>query len=123
MEKGKKKIKPGLTVVEMLLVILIIGILVVIAIPNFISARENAKLRACVENMKMIESAVEQYAIHYHLPGDASPPTLDELYLGGYFKRIPQCPSGGTYSIEGDINSYIIQCDVHGSLNELAGNL
>lgn len=120
MEKTRKK---GLTVVEILVVIVMIGILLVIAIPNFMAARSNSQLRACAENMKAIESAVEQYAIHNHLPGEQSAPTVEELYLAGYFRSMPQCPSNGNYKIEGNINSYVIECDIHGKLSELAGNL
>lgn len=115
--------KQGFTLLEILIVMLVISILLVIAIPNFLTARENARLRACTENMKMIETAVEQYAIHYHLAEDISPPTLQQLYSAGYFKTMPKCPSEGDYLIEGTINSYNVECTVHGKLKELAGNL
>lgn len=68
----KKRIKKGLTPIETLLTVVIIGILVVIALPNFLSTREIARLRACAENMKIIETAVEGYAIHRHLSGEQS---------------------------------------------------
>jgi prepilin-type N-terminal cleavage/methylation domain-containing protein len=113
----------GLTLIEVLLVMLIISVLLVIAFPNWITVRENARLRACAANMKKIETAVEQFAIDHKLSGDDPPPTVDQLLLDGYFKTLPTCPSGGHYTIEGNITSYEIKCDVHGKLTDLAGNL
>ena len=113
----------GLTLIEVLIVLLIISVLLVIAFPNWITVRENARLRACAANMKKIETAVEQFAIDHKLSGDDPPPNIDQLFSDGYFKTLPTCPSGGKYTIEGNITMYEIKCDVHGKLTDLAGNL
>ncbi|MBC7328738.1 prepilin-type N-terminal cleavage/methylation domain-containing protein [bacterium] len=113
----------GLTLIEVMVVILIISVLLVIAFPNWMTVRENARLRACAANMKKIETALEQYAIDHRLSGYDPLPNVDQLFLDGYFKTLPICPSGGNYTIEGNITSYEIKCDEHGKLTDLAGNL
>jgi len=87
----------GFTLVEIMIVVLIIGILLAIAIPNFIQARETSRAKACVANLKQIESAKQQYMMDKNASSFAAAvPTA--AVLGQYIKSIPSCPSAGTYS-------------------------
>lgn len=89
------------TLVEIMIVVLIIGILMSIAIPNFISARANSRKSACVANLRQIEGAKEQWAM-VAKKGATDTPTSDDL-LGtattGFLKSWPSCPVSGTYTI------------------------
>jgi len=87
----------GFTLVEIMIVVLIIGILLAIAIPNFIQARESSRAKACVANLKQIESAKQQYMMDNNTSTfTAAVPTT--AMFSKYIKSIPTCPSGGTYS-------------------------
>ena len=55
--------KSGFTLVEIMIVVLIIGILMAIAVPNFIRARESSRRSSCIANLKQIDSAKEQWAM------------------------------------------------------------
>jgi prepilin-type N-terminal cleavage/methylation domain-containing protein len=117
-----KRNRKGFTLVEMMIVVLIIGILIAIALPNFLRARENARTRACVANMKQIQAAIEQWGMETKASGDTDVPS-DLNDYANWLKTIPTCPSGGTYTISGTLNTYTISCNVHGDLINALSNL
>ena len=53
----------GFTLVEMMIVVLIIAMLLAIAIPNFLRARELSRSRACQGNLRILATAKEQWAM------------------------------------------------------------
>ena len=98
MSKLIKRSQKGFTLVEIMIVVLIIGILLAIAVPNFIRARETSRAKSCVANLKQIESAKEQWAMDTKA-GPAATPTAADLYgATKYVKTTPGCPSTGVYT-------------------------
>jgi len=79
-------------------------------------------LKRCNSNMKTLEGAVELFAMEN--PKIEKPVTAEMLTGGGYLKKAPQCPEGGSYNIECKINnntleSFKIKCGKHGNLDEM----
>jgi Tfp pilus assembly protein PilE len=83
-----------------MIVVLIIGILMAIAVPNFIKARETSRRNSCIANLKQIDGAKEQWAMdNRKATGDAC--AMSDI-AGTYMKGPatgPVCPSGGAYTV------------------------
>jgi prepilin-type N-terminal cleavage/methylation domain-containing protein len=73
------KAKSGFTLVEILIVVVILGILAAIVIPQFTSASTEAKESALVSDLQSIRSQIELYKIHHNdnLPGVANGSHID----------------------------------------------
>jgi type II secretion system protein G len=87
----------GFTLVEIMIVVLIIGILLAIAVPSFMSARERSRANACRSNLRQIQAAKEQWAMATN-QGPTATPGWDNL-VPDFIQQQPSCPSGGTYTI------------------------
>ena len=98
--KSLKKVQQkGFTLIEIMIVVLIIGILLAIAVPNFVKARDSSRAKSCVANLKQIEAAKEQWAMDNKKNGTDTPGSSDLYGANAYVKSAPACPSGGTYTI------------------------
>ena len=119
--------KAGFTLVEIMIVVLIIGILLAIAIPNFVAARESSRAKACIGNLKQIDSATQQYCMDQKLSSTnyGTGPTLATLVgTSAYIRATPNCPSSGTYSIATTITgSPLCSVGTTGATTDYAGPL
>jgi len=89
------KMKKGFTLVEIMIVVAIIGLLATMGLPSLRKARETSRKNACVNNLRVIDSAKEQEAIELNL-ADGGNSTDITLYIKG--GALPTCPAGGAYT-------------------------
>lgn len=90
--KSRKTRVEGFTLVEMMMVVALIGLLAVIAIPNWVHARTTSQSSACINNLRQIFGATQQWALDFRKAPDA-PVTPDEVLP--YLRNAVVCPAGG----------------------------
>jgi hypothetical protein len=66
-----------------------------IIVPNFVAARMQPCQNACINNLRMIDAAKEQWALERQKKAGEPVTKEDELQINAYIKGgAPKCPSG-----------------------------
>lgn len=81
------------TLVEIMIVVAIITLLGAIAIPNYVRARTTSQLNACINNLRQIDDAAQEWALENH---QAATATVSFSDIQPYLKSAIVCPSAGT---------------------------
>lgn len=82
--------KKGFTLIEMLIIVTVIGIILTIAIPNFLAALQKGKQKATMGDMKTLGVAIESYMTDNGMAPGAGAFTLVtdvEPYIRGFHSR------------------------------------
>jgi general secretion pathway protein G len=123
MKNVRRTQRSGFTLIELMVVVAIIGLLLGIAVPNFIESQKKARQKACFANQKTVAGAIVMRDLDKNLKTDKLDDQVwKELKSGGYLQDIPADPgsgkdSQGNYELTAEGN---VRCKSHGSMNEPA---
>lgn len=93
----------GFTLLEMMVVVMIIGLLASVVVPNILANKNRANQKKAVTDIVALESALDMYYMDYnHYPTQSD--GLQSLVqpstgsnMGGYIRRVPKDPWGREY--------------------------
>lgn len=98
----QRSLRRGFTLVEIMIVVGVIAIIIAIAVPAWLRARSQARMRACQENLSKIDGAIQQLALEMLLPPTAAVTPamiIDPGQKRGILYRWPIEPSGYEYTV------------------------
>src|SRR3984957_11214044 len=85
----------GFSLVEIMILVALIGLLATIAIPNFVRARLKSQQSTCITNLRMLESAKQNWSEEPRAPQPALP-VIGEIHpflTHEAQAKAPPCPA------------------------------
>ena len=126
--KMKKYKQSGFTLIEVIVVLVILGILASIVVPNVISRTDQAQIVKAQQDIRALESALQLYRVdNFAYPTTdqglealaekpSTGPEAKNWQKGGYIKKVPQDPWQNDYQYispgnQGDFDLYSLGAD------------
>ena len=118
----------GLTLIEIMVVIVILGILASLVIPKIMSRPDDARLIAARQDISSLNQALKLYRLDNQnyptteqglaalVQKPSSPPSPPNWKTGGYIDRLPKDPWGNDYQylnpgLKGEIDVFSLGAD------------
>ncbi|MDO6508832.1 type II secretion system major pseudopilin GspG [Colwellia sp. 4_MG-2023] len=107
--KHTQKKAQGFTLLEVMVVIVIIGMMLSVVVPNLMGSQDTAKLQKAVQDVTALENSLSMYKLdNYDYPSTEQglealtqqtdiEPIPRRFPDGGYVKRLPKDPWGNEY--------------------------
>ena len=83
----------GFTLVEIMIVVALVGLLAAIAVPNIVRARIQSQTQACINNLRQINDAAQQWGLENNRPASSTVAFTD---IQPYLKSAIICPTAGS---------------------------
>ncbi|RKD23888.1 hypothetical protein BEP19_05530 [Ammoniphilus oxalaticus] len=90
----------GVTLIELLAVVVILGIIAAIAAPSVMTNFDSAKTNSDAQTEAIIKDAVQRFALDNPIPEDGTIKIKVHLVDGGYLQDVPKQSSNNQYFTE-----------------------
>ncbi len=122
-EKKRKKLVMG-TLGRVALYGGVIGLLASIAVPSYGHDVKRGRLKACLANLRVLESAINMWEMDADgiiesgviVDGEHQAGPVGKLIRGDFVKKLPRCREGGVYRY--DAGTDTVTCSVHGTVED-----
>lgn len=109
MERQTLRRQRGFTLMELMVVIVILGILASLVVPNLMGNKDRADRQKAISDIAALENALDMYKLDNHryptteqgmealVEAPALSPLAENYNPGGYIRRLPVDPWGNDY--------------------------
>lgn len=109
MERQTFKTQRGFTLMELMVVIVILGVLASLVVPNLMGNKDRADRQKAVSDIVALENALDMYKLDNHryptteqglealITAPAQAPRAENYNPDGYIRRLPADPWGNDY--------------------------
>ena len=109
MEAQKKERQRGFTLMELMVVIVIMGVLASLVVPNLMGNKDRADRQKAASDIIALENALDMYKLDNHryptteqglealITAPAQAPRAENYNPDGYIRRLPADPWGNDY--------------------------
>lgn len=132
--QGRREADAGVTLIEMMVVLVIIGVVAALVVPNVIGRPDQARVTVAQTDMKTIATSLELYRLDANRypstqQGLAAlvtrpnvPPIPDSWAEGGYMTDVPTDPWGNLYLYESQKDGQDYTITSYGADGALGGS-
>ena len=116
--------RSGFTLVEIMIVVAIIALLAAIAVPGFLRARKRSQASRILNDLRMIDSAIDQYAIETNRTSGAAVAVADwtnYLKKGSLLYNSGKSLLGSTYGVQTVDTIPTVPTNDYNTLSDVAG--
>ncbi len=95
--------KTAFTLIEILIVVILLGILAAVVVPQFVDSADSVNLGKAQTDISTLNSVVEHYRVKAaeYPPGTVYATAAGVLSTNNYIKEVPSAPAGYTYAYDG----------------------
>lgn len=95
--------RKGFTLIEILIVVVILGILAAIVIPQFTNAAQDANVSSAQSQLQTVRSQIELFRVQND---GALPGSIQDLVDAGMLQEVPTAPADWTFDYDNSTGDY-----------------
>jgi len=93
-----KRFQNGFTIIEIMVVVVLVGLLLGMAVPNYLKSRKESRKQTCIANLWSLNEAVKQWVLENNIVVGASIAGNEDAIYDYLRRKRATCPDAGTYT-------------------------
>ncbi len=97
--------RAGFTLIEIMIVVSLVGLLATIAAPTWVRARTQSQTQVCLNNLRQVDGAKQQWALENKVAPTITPSYMD---ISSFLKSSVLCPGDNQMTFATSYNMHAV---------------